>query len=134
MRRWRGILLATLVVGATAVAAAAKTSANAGPQAVGKTVKLTIWVGWSARELKEFKGVVAEYDRKHPEVQVTVVGSINDTKITNAIRSGNPPDVVSSFTSANVGVYCGTGAWVDLAPFLKKNNIDLSQFPKTSLY
>src|SRR5207302_6792946 len=134
MRRWTGILLATLVLGATAVGAAAKTSANAGPRAATKTAKITIWVGWSARELKEFKGVVAEYDAKHPEVQVKVVGSINDTKITNAIRSGNAPDVVSSFTSANVGVYCGTGAWIDLASYLQKDKIDLSQFPKTSLY
>jgi|SRR5436190_2161104 len=134
MRRWTGILLVVVAVGATADGAAAKTSAGDSPRAAGKTAQLTIWVGWSARELKEFKGVVAEYDAKHPEVQLKVVGSINDTKITNAIRSGNPPDVVSSFTSANVGVYCGTGAWIDLAPFLKKDNVSLSQFPKTSLY
>jgi multiple sugar transport system substrate-binding protein len=131
MRRSTGILLAALVVGATAVGAAAHTSART---AAAKPKQITIWVGWSARELKEFKGVVAEYDAKHPEVQVKVVGSINDTKITNAIRSGNPPDVVSSFTSANVGIYCGTGAWIDLMPFIKKDNISLSQFPKTSLY
>src|SRR5947209_2318558 len=134
MRRWTGILLAILVLGATAVAAAAKTSASARPRAATKTVKLTIWVGWSARELKEFKGVVAEYDQKHSDVQVNVVGSINDTKITNAIRSGNAPDVVSSFTSANVGVYCGTGAWINLQPYLSKDHVSLSQFPKTSLY
>ena len=134
MRRWTGILLAILVLGATAVAAAAKTSESAGPQAAKKGVTITIWVGWSARELKEFKGVVSEYDAKHSDVNVKVVGSINDTKITNAIRSGNAPDVVSSFTSANVGVYCGTGAWVDLSPYLKNDHIDLSQFPKTSLY
>jgi multiple sugar transport system substrate-binding protein len=134
MRRWTAILFGALLLGATAVGAAAKTSASGTPKAAGKTVQLTIWVGWSARELKEFKGVVSEYDAKHPDVTVKVVGSINDTKITNAIRSGNPPDVVSSFTSANVGVYCGTGAWIDLAPFLKKSNVSLSQFPKTSLY
>src|SRR5436305_7702261 len=133
MRRWTGILLAILVLGATAVGAAAKTSASAGPQAA-KAATITIWVGWSARELKEFKGVVSEYDAKHSDVNVKVVGSINDTKITNAIRSGNAPDVVSSFTSANVGIYCGTGAWIDLSPYLSKDHIDLSQFPKTSLY
>jgi multiple sugar transport system substrate-binding protein len=134
MRRWTGIVLATLAVGATAMGAAAQTSSKAGPNAAAAPAKITIWVGWSARELKEFKGVVSEYDAKHSDVQVKVVGSINDTKITNAIRSGNPPDVVSSFTSANVGIYCGTGAWIDLAPFLKKDHISLSQFPKTSLY
>ena len=82
--------------------------------------KLTIWVGWSARELNEFKKVVAEYDKKNADVSVKVVGSINDDKITAALRSGNVPDVVSSFTSQNVGVYCPSGGWVDLAPYLKK--------------
>ena len=38
-----------------------------------------------------------------------VVGGINDDKITAALRSGNGPDVVSSFTSPNVGIYCKTG-------------------------
>ena len=134
MRRWTAILCGVLAVGATAAGAAATTSSGDSPKAAAKPAQITIWVGWSARELKEFKGVVAEYDAKHPEVQVKVVGSINDTKITNAIRSGNPPDVVSSFTSANVGIYCGTGAWIDLAPYLKKDHVSLTQFPKTSLY
>ena len=109
-------------------------SARAGARSTTKTVKLTVWVGWQKRELNEFKGVVSEYDRKHADVQIKVVGNINDTKITNAIRSGNAPDVVSSFTSAQVGVYCGTGAWIDLGPFLRKDKVDMTQFPKTSLY
>jgi multiple sugar transport system substrate-binding protein len=134
MRRVAGISLATLASCALVATAITMGSARAGARSAQKTTKLTVWVGWSARELREFKAVVAEYDAKHPEVQVKVVGSINDTKITNAIRSGNAPDVVSSFTSANVGVYCGTGAWIDLSSFLKKDKIDLSQFPKTSLY
>jgi multiple sugar transport system substrate-binding protein len=85
---------------------------DAGPagRSHAKATTLTVWVGWSQRELREFKKVVAEYDAKHSDVTIKVVGSINDDKITAAIRSGNAPDVVSSFTSANVGVYCGTGA------------------------
>ena len=134
MRRISRILLAAVVAGAIVAGATTMGAAKAGPSSAQKTTKLTIWVGWSARELREFKGVVAEYDRKHSDVQVKVVGSINDTKITNAIRSGNAPDVVSSFTSSNVGVYCGTGAWIDLMPFIKKDKIDLNQFPKTSRY
>jgi multiple sugar transport system substrate-binding protein len=96
--------------------------------------KLTVWVGWSARELGEFKKVVAEYDKAHPDVNVHVVGSINDTKIVAAIRSGKAPDVVSSFNSYNVGVYCGTGAWIDLAPYLKKSGISVSDFPPATQY
>ncbi|HYZ78235.1 MAG TPA: ABC transporter substrate-binding protein [Gaiellaceae bacterium] len=133
MRRIAVPLLAAVVLGAAVAGAARLSSARADTHAAKKT-KLTVWVGWSARELKEFKGVVAEYQAKHPELQIKVVGSINDTKITNAIRSGNAPDVVSSFTSSMVGVFCGTGAWIDLMPFLKKDHVSLSQFPKTSLY
>jgi multiple sugar transport system substrate-binding protein len=125
-------LLAAVALCALAVGAM-RTSARAGTHAA-KAETITIWVGWSARELKAFKGIVAEYDRKHADVNVKVVGGINDDKITAAIRSGNVPDVVSSFTSANVGNYCKSGAWIDLKPFLSKDKIDVNMFPKTSQY
>jgi multiple sugar transport system substrate-binding protein len=126
-------LLVALVLGAAAVAATARTQANAGTSSA-KATTITIWVGWSARELKEFKKIVTEYDNKHSDVNVKVVGGINDDKITAAIRSGNVPDVVSSFTSANVGSYCKSGAWIDLKPLLQKDHVDVNMFPKTSQY
>jgi multiple sugar transport system substrate-binding protein len=132
MRRVGIGLLVALVLGAAAIAASARSS-NAGTSSA-KAETITIWVGWSARELKEFKKIVAEYDRKHSDVNVKVVGGINDDKITAAIRSGNVPDVVSSFTSANVGSYCKSGAWVDLKPFLQKDHLNVNVFPKTSQY
>ena len=82
----------------------------------------------------EFKKVVAEYDKKNASVEVKVVGGINDDKITAALRSGNGPDVVSSFTSQNVGVYCKTGGWIDLAPYLKRDKIDVNIFPAATRY
>ena len=63
-----------------------------------------------------------------------VVGGINDDKIIAALRSGNGPDVVSSFTSSNVGLYCSSGGWIDLAPYLKQSNIDMNQFPASTRY
>jgi multiple sugar transport system substrate-binding protein len=95
---------------------------------------LTVWVGWSARELSEFKKVVAEYDTKNPNVDIKVVGGINDDKIIAALRSGNAPDVVSSFTSSNVGIYCSSGGWIDLSPLLKKDGISTSIFPAATMY
>ena len=95
---------------------------------------LTVWVGWSARELSEFKKVVQEYDAKHPDVEVKVVGGINDDKIIAALRGGNAPDVVSSFTSSNVGIYCPSGGWIDLAPYMKKDGIKTSLFPASTMY
>ena len=96
--------------------------------------KLKVWVGWSSRELSVFKKIVAEYDKKHPEVSISVVGGIDDTKIVSAIRGGNAADVTSSFDSTNVGNYCTSGAWIDLKPLLQKDHLSLSLFPKTSVY
>ena len=58
-----------------------------------------------------------------------VVGGITDDKIVAAIRSGNAPDIASSFNSYNVGNYCGTGGWIDLSPLMAKDHINASIFP-----
>jgi multiple sugar transport system substrate-binding protein len=133
MRRVAIGLLATLALCSAGVGAAAKTSAFAGTSSATAT-KITIWVGWSARELGVFKKIVAEYDQAHPDVTVKVVGNINDNKITAAIRSGTAPDVVSSFNSYNVGTYCSTGGWIDLAPLLNQSHIDPNMFPAAPRY
>jgi multiple sugar transport system substrate-binding protein len=96
---------------------------------------LTIWVGWSAgHELTSFKKLITEYDKAHPEVTIKVVGGPDDNKIVAAIRSGTAPDVVSSFNSYNVGNYCGSGGWIDLAPLMKKSGITASMFPPAPRY
>src|SRR3954453_22373550 len=87
-------------------------SAVAGGARQASPTKLTVWVGWSAgHELTVFKQVAAEYDRQHPDVTLNVVGGISDQKIVASIRAGSAPDVVSSFNSYNVGIYCGSGGW-----------------------
>jgi multiple sugar transport system substrate-binding protein len=125
------VVLALLVLGALGIAAVGATAATAEKSA---PTKLTVWVGWSARELSVFKGVAAEYDKAHPNVTVNVVGSINDDKIVAAIRAGNAPDVASSFNSYDVGIYCGTGGWIDLSSKLKQSGIPLSSFPAATNY
>src|SRR6266540_5548432 len=99
-------------VGVVATLVLCAGSASARPTQASGPTKLTIWVGWSAgHELIEFKKIIAEYDKKRPNVTVNVVGGINDDKIISALRAGNAPDVVSSFQSNNVGVYCPSGGW-----------------------
>ena len=132
MRRKAAIVVA--LAGLVLAAAIGATGTSAAPRG-GAATKLTIWVGWSAgHELKEFEKVVAEYDQKNTNVDIDVVGGISDDKIIAAIRSGNVPDVVSSFSSQNVGVYCPTGGWVDLAPYLKQDKINVNIFPAASRY
>ena len=128
------ILLASLVLAAAAVAGVSEHATSAAPAAKAAPATLTVWVGWSARELSEFKKVVAEYDRKTAAVQIKVVGGINDDKIIAALRGGNAPDVVSSFTSSNVGIYCPSGGWIDLDSYLQRDKIGKSNFPAATLY
>src|SRR5436305_9668252 len=121
-------LLSVLALVAAGVAGGAPDSRH-GP------TKLTVWVGWSAgNELTSFKKLAAEYEGLHKDVKLSVVGGIVDTKIVAAIRAGTAPDVVSSFNSYNVGIYCGTGAWIDLNPLLKQSNISSSIFPPVANY
>ena len=126
---------------ATAAALLALTLMVAGSASGGGThrsgteaTKLTVWVGWSARELSAFKKLAAEYQKANPDVALSVVGSINDDKIVAAIRAGTAPDVVSSFNSYNVGIYCGTGGWIDLSSLMKQSGISTSMFPATTNY
>jgi len=129
MRRMRtALVLAAALALAAAVAATSSRSSAAAP------TKLTLWVGFSARELGVVKSVVGEYDRKHADVEVKVVGGINDEKIVAAIRAGTAPDVVSSFNSYNVGSYCSTGGWIDLGPLMAKDHISVNIFPKATQY
>ena len=123
--------VAVLVLLALGTATVAATSATARPTS---PTKLTVWVGWSARELSVFSKVVAEYDRNHPNVEVKVVGSINDNKIVAAIRAGTAPDVVSSFNSYNVGTYCASGGWIDLTSLMSKSGIQANMFPAATRY
>ena len=129
MRRGTIGLLVLLALAATAGATTQSTA-----RAQTSVTKLRVWVGWSSRELSVFKKIVAEYDQKHPEVSISVVGGIDDPKIVAAIRGGNAADVTSSFDSTNVGNYCTSGAWINLKPLLDKDHISLSTFPKTSVY
>jgi multiple sugar transport system substrate-binding protein len=109
--------------------------AGGAPDSRHSPTKLTVWVGWSAgNELTSFKKLAAEYQSQHKDVTLSVVGGIVDTKIVAAIRAGTAPDVVSSFNSYNVGIYCGTGAWIDLGPVLKQSSISASIFPAAAQY
>src|SRR5262249_28500628 len=123
------LLAAVALVLAAVVAATTRSSAQARTTKASGPVKLTVSVGWSAgNELISFKKLVKDYDTQHSDVDITVVGGINDNKIIAALRAGNAPDVVSSFSSQNVGIYCPSGGWVDLAPYLQKSHINTNIF------
>lgn len=84
-----------------------------------KEQTINFWHGWSApNEAKAVKSLVAGFEKAHPNIHVNVVGNMTDDKINQALRAGGDkaPDVVSSFTTNNVGKFCSSGAFVDLNP------------------
>ncbi|MFI0213762.1 ABC transporter substrate-binding protein [Streptomyces lydicus] len=100
-------------------------------------VTLTFWHGWSTPgEVKALNDSVARFEKRHRNITVKVVPNVTDETMNQALRAGGSeaPDVVSSFTTNNVGQYCSSGMWADLDPFLKKTGVDKERvFPKTLL-
>ncbi|MFE7461432.1 ABC transporter substrate-binding protein [Streptomyces sp. NPDC057554] len=131
---------------ATAAAVAAisvLTTACTGQSGTGATddpkaeTTINFWHGWSSpAEVKAVKDNIARFEKAHPNIKVNISGNINDDKLNQALRAGgsNGPDVVSSFTTANVGKFCSSGAFADLKPFVEKSRLDLEKtFPKILL-
>ena len=90
---------------------------------------ITLWVGFTQRELRVFKDVVKKFEAKNPGIHVKVVGGINDDKIVAASRGGTAPDVAQSFSADNSGAFCSSGAWVDLKPYMDRDGISDDIFP-----
>ena len=118
-------LLTTACTGQSSSGASDDASAN---------TTINFWHAWSApNEVKAVNALIAGFEKAHPNIHVNVVSNMTDDKINQALRSGGDkaPDVISSFTTNNVGKFCSSGALVDLNPFFKKAGIDPeTTFPK----
>ncbi|OKI04620.1 sugar ABC transporter substrate-binding protein [Streptomyces sp. CB02923] len=100
-------------------------------------VTLKFWHGWSnPAEVKAIDDSIARFEKLHPNIRVKTVNNVTDATVNQALRAGgdDAPDVVSSFTTNNVGQYCSSGMWVDLDPFMKKTGVQKEKvFSKTVL-
>jgi multiple sugar transport system substrate-binding protein len=97
-----------------------------------KAVTITLWSGFTGRELGILGQGVAKFHASHPWITVKSVGNQDDDKIGKAILGGNAPDATLSFEADRLGNYCSTGAWIDLGSYLKRDKVDVSTFPKPS--
>ncbi|WP_274558507.1 ABC transporter substrate-binding protein [Streptomyces spiramyceticus] len=128
------VAVAAISVLASACTGQSASEANDDPNA---NTTITFWHGWSApTEVKAIQANVDRFEAQHKNIKVDVVGNINDDKLNQALRAGGSkgPDVVSSFTTSNVGKFCSSGAFADLKPFIEKSKLDLEKtFPKVTL-
>lgn len=129
----RRLLVLLSVFGVLAAACTAggpeETPATETPEGSPEPVTIEIWGEWSGRELKQFNQIFDGFTEKYPWITVKSVGSKDTAAVIAAIRAGNPPDAVLSFGLDSIGELCSTGAWVDLTPYIERDQMDLSQFP-----
>ncbi|MEE1774189.1 ABC transporter substrate-binding protein [Streptomyces sp. JV185] len=132
-RKTAAALAATAAISllASACTGQSKSGASDDPS---KETTITFWHGWnSPTEVAGIRATVDAFQKAHPNIHVKVIDDMTDDKINQALRAGgsNAPDVVSSFSTNNVGKFCSSKAFVDLDPFLKKDGIDPDKtFPK----
>nr|BFD84812.1 ABC transporter substrate-binding protein [Streptomyces sp. Xyl84] len=130
---------AALALAASASIALFATACTGQPDAganddASKDTTINFWHAWSApNEVKAVQSLIDGFEKAHPNIHVNVVGNMTDDKMNQALRTGGDkaPDVISSFTTNNVGKFCSSGALVDLNPFFKKAGVDPEKtFPK----
>lgn len=96
-------------------------------------VTITMWSGYTDRELGILGSVLNAFHTKYPWITVKNVGGVDDDKIVKSIRGGNAPDVALSFSADSLGAYCSSGAWINLGPYISRDHLDLRQIPAPSL-
>ncbi|MFH8792534.1 ABC transporter substrate-binding protein [Streptomyces sp. NPDC017941] len=139
MPRWRPRTRVPVVLAAAGLllSGCANPSTGSADDDPTKPVTLKFWHGWAApSEVEAINASIERFEKLHPNIDVKATGNVTDETINQALRAGGgeAPDVVSSFTTNNVGQYCDSGMWVDLDPFMKKTGVDKKKtFPKTLL-
>jgi multiple sugar transport system substrate-binding protein len=95
------------------------------------TVKGTVsfWHFFTGREAGVLQTAVDAFQKANPKVKVVVHSGQDDQKLQQAISAGQPIDVGLSYSTDIVGTFCSTGAFRDLAPFITRDKVDLTQIP-----
>ena len=90
-----------------------------------------MWVPFGGAEYKKMSVVFDMFEQEYPWITVDVRPGIgeNDEKVLAAIRAGNPPDAVMSWSLDSVGKFCASDAWQDLTPYIQQSGLDTSIFP-----
>ena len=127
-----------VTLGATACGGVGAGSSNSkagqvpSPPSSDQKVTITVWSNFADRELAGVGTVLDKFHAAHPNITIKNVGSLDDDKITQAIRGGNPPDVAISFTTDNIGQFCSSGSFQNLQPFIQRDNVDLGKIPEAT--
>jgi multiple sugar transport system substrate-binding protein len=122
-----GLTAAALVATGCTPSAPTQTVASPGVTASGT---IEFWHFFNDREAEAIQKAVDAFQAKFPLIKVVVKSGQDDSKTTQAIAAGQGPDVALSGTTDNVGKFCSTGAWQDLAPYIARDKVDMTDIPE----
>ncbi|OPX07057.1 ABC transporter substrate-binding protein [Mycobacterium sp. AT1] len=91
-----------LCIALVAILAFVLTACGGGGSSPSGPTEIAVWHGYQDTEGEVFKGLVAQYNKDHPDVKVSELYSSNDLvlqKVLTAVRGGSPPDVAYMFGS-----------------------------------
>jgi multiple sugar transport system substrate-binding protein len=97
----RSVIRQRLCVAVIATLALVLAACGGGDSSSGPT-KIAVWHGYQDIEGTVFKSLVDQYNKEHPDVQVSELYSSNDLvlqKVLTAVRGGSAPDVAYMFGS-----------------------------------
>ena len=95
------------------------------------TGTVEFWHFFTDREATVFQSVVDDFEASHPQIKVVVKSGQDDAKATQAISAGKGPDLDLSYSTDITGKFCSSGAFRDLGGYIKRDKVDLAQFPQT---
>jgi multiple sugar transport system substrate-binding protein len=138
VRSLRHTTAAVAALAAVALAAAGCTGGSSGgtaapiPSAAPSKVTGTVqfWHFFTGREAKAIQASVDAFTAANPGVKVVVKSGQDDDKMRQAIAAGQPIDVGLSYSTDVVGNFCSSGAFVDLKPYIDRDQVDLTQLPQ----
>jgi multiple sugar transport system substrate-binding protein len=131
------------VLGTFVLLGAACTAGGGGTEQAVKTINpsgshapvtLTVWDYFTERELSNLTDVLNQFKAKYPWITVNLVPGKQPIDFVRGINAGEKFDVAIDSESTNVPFYCSTGGLIDLAPYIKAYNMNMSSiFPPAGL-
>jgi multiple sugar transport system substrate-binding protein len=94
------------------------------------TETLTFWTQWTGPEFAALGKVLAKFEASHPGIKVTAVEDQADAaKFLAAVKTNTAPDAWVTYRTDQLGVFCTSGALINLGPRIDKAKIDAAIFP-----
>ena len=107
-------------------------NAGGGGGACNGSGEVIFWHFFEDREADVITEAINNFEAMCPDITVKESGGQDDDVIIQAISAGQKIDVALSSAGDQVGVFCSTGAFEDLAPRIEADGIDMSQIVETA--